>query len=85
MDQVSGSPRGGAELDLMMMQGGKRWGFEFKCIDALSSSKSLHLAMESLGLEHLWVIYPGERESPLTKKITVMPLAKINQLQLVHE
>ena len=74
--------QGGAELDLMLMKGGKRWGFEFKCIDAPSSSKSMHSAIESLGLEHLWVIYPGERRYALTERITVMPLMKINELQL---
>jgi predicted AAA+ superfamily ATPase len=72
--------QGGAELDLMLMRGGKRWGFEFKCTDAPSSSKSMHSAIESLGLEHLWVIYPGEREYPLTEHITVLPLRQLNFL-----
>jgi len=70
--------QGGAELDLMIMRGGKRWGFEFKCTDAPSSSKSMHSAIESLGLEHLWVIYPGEREYPLTEHITALPLRQLN-------
>lgn len=74
--------QGGAELDLLLMRGGKRWGFEFKCTDAPSSSKSMHSAIESLGLEHLWVIYPGERGYPLSDRISVMPLMKINELQL---
>jgi predicted AAA+ superfamily ATPase len=72
--------QGGAELDLMLMRGGKRWGFEFKCTDAPSSSKSMHSAIESLGLEHLWVIYPGEREYPVTEHITVLPLRQLNFL-----
>lgn len=72
--------QGGTELDLMIMRGGKRWGFEFKCTDAPSSSKSMHSAIESLGLEHLWVIYPGEREYPLTEHITVLPLRQLNFL-----
>lgn len=66
--------QGGAELDLMLIIGGKRWGFEFKCIDAPSSSKSMHSAIQSLGLEHLWVVYPGDREYALSERITVMPL-----------
>ena len=74
--------QGGAELDLLLMRGGKRWGFEFKCTDAPSSSKSMHSAIESLGLEHLWVIYPGDRGYPLSDRISVMPLMKINELQL---
>lgn len=74
--------QGGAELDLLLMRGGKRWGFEFKCTDAPSSSKSMHSAIESLGLEHLWVIYPGERGYPLSDRITVMPLKDMNTLSL---
>jgi predicted AAA+ superfamily ATPase len=74
--------QGGAELDLLLMHGGKRWGFEFKCTDAPSSSKSMHSAIESLGLEHLWVIYPGERGYPISDRITVMPLKDMNTLSL---
>ena len=69
--------QGGAELDLLLMRGGKRWGFEFKCTDAPSSSKSMHSAIESLGLEHLWVIYPGDRQYPMTNRITALPLKQI--------
>ena len=74
--------QGGSELDLLLMSEGKRWGFEFKCNDAPSSSKSMHSAIESLGLEHLWVIYPGERDYPLTDQITAMPLRRINELKI---
>lgn len=74
--------QGGAELDLMLMRGGKRWGFEFKCTDAPSTSKSMHSAIESLGLEHLWVIYPGDRLYPMKDRITAMPLQEIGGLRL---
>jgi len=69
--------QGGAELDLLLMRGGKRWGFEFKCTDAPSTSKSMHSALESLGLEHIWVIYPGDRQYPMTDRITALPLKQI--------
>jgi hypothetical protein len=74
--------QGGAELDLLLQRGGKKWGFEFKCADAPSSSKSMHSAIESLGLEHLWVIYPGEKRYPLTDRITALPLGQIHDLIL---
>lgn len=74
--------QGGSELDLLLMNGGKRWGFEFKCTDAPSSSKSMHSAIESLGLDHLWVIYPGERCYALSDKITVIPLRLIDDLKI---
>jgi predicted AAA+ superfamily ATPase len=74
--------QGGAELDLLLLRGGKKWGFEFKCADAPSTSKSMHSAIESLGLEHLWVLYPGEKSYPLTEKITALPLRYIGSIQL---
>jgi len=49
----------GAELDLMVMTRGKRHGFECKYADAPGTTKSMHVALEDLGLAHLWVIYPG--------------------------
>ena len=48
----------GAELDLMIPIAGKRHGFEFKYADAPGKKRSMHIAIEDLGLEHLWVIYP---------------------------
>ncbi len=72
--------QGGAELDLMLLCEGKRWGFEFKCTDAPSTSKSMHGAVESLGLEHLWIIYPGEKHYRLTERITALPLKQLNDL-----
>jgi hypothetical protein len=42
----------------------------------------MHSAIESLGLEHLWVLYPGEKSYPLTEKITALPLRDIGNIQL---
>jgi predicted AAA+ superfamily ATPase len=70
----------GAELDLMVTIAGKRHGFEFKYTDAPGRKRSMHIAIEDLGLEHLWVIYPGDQQYALDSKITVMPLEEILQL-----
>ena len=72
----------GAELDLLLLRRGKRWGFEFKCTDAPRTTKSMHIVIEDLGLEHLWVIYPGDLEYPLAQDITALPLKKIGDLAL---
>ena len=72
----------GAELDLMLLRRGRRWGFEFKCTDAPRTTKSMHVVIEDLGLERLWVIYPGDREYPLTDTITALPLKNIHDLDL---
>ena len=72
----------GAELDLMLVRRGRRWGFEFKCTDAPRTTKSMHIAIADLGLEHLWVVYPGSLEYPLGEKITALPLTSVRELRL---
>ncbi len=72
----------GAELDLMLLRGGKRWGFEFKCSDAPRTTKSMHIVKDDLGLEHLWVVYPGDLQYPLGDAITACPLRRIRELRL---
>lgn len=71
---------GGAELDLLVRVGGKLYGFEFKYADAPDASRSMHIAVEDLGLEQLWVIYPGNQAYPLDARISVAPIDSIPQL-----
>ncbi|MFZ5572412.1 MAG: ATP-binding protein [Thermodesulfobacteriota bacterium] len=66
---------GGAELDLLVMTKGKRYGFEFKYSDAPGSTRSMHAAIQDLGLEHLWVVYPGWQEYELGERISAVPLS----------
>ena len=70
----------GAELDLLVSLGGKPYGFEFKYADAPGTSRSMHVAIQDLSLEHLWVIYPGHQEYPLHDKISVIPISAIPQI-----
>ncbi|OGV59499.1 MAG: hypothetical protein A2498_02820 [Lentisphaerae bacterium RIFOXYC12_FULL_60_16] len=72
----------GAELDLLLLRHGRRWGFEFKCADAPSTTKSMHIARQDLKLEHLWVVYPGTLRYPLTEHITALPLREIDRIDL---
>ena len=70
----------GAELDLLLLRRGRRWGFEFKCSDAPRTTKSMHVVMQDLGLAHLWVVYPGALRYPLAENITALPLKKISEI-----
>lgn len=72
----------GAELDLLLLRRGRRWGFEFKCADAPRTTRSMHVVIDDLGLEHLWVVYPGDRKYPLTGRITALPLTRIRDIEL---
>jgi hypothetical protein len=51
---------GGAELDLLVNWGGRKYGFEFKYGDAPSLTKSMHTALHDLKLERLFVVHPGQ-------------------------
>lgn len=72
----------GAELDLLLLRGGGRWGFEWKCTDAPTTTKSMHIALEDLNLDHLWVVYPGDRKYALSDRITALPLKQIGDITL---
>jgi hypothetical protein len=72
----------GAELDLLLPRGGRRWGFEFKCTDAPTTSRSMHIALKDLSLDHLWVVYPGGRRYPLAERITALPLSQVPGLEM---
>ncbi len=50
----------GAELDLLMFKQGLRVGVEFKRVDAPRMTASMHIALQDLKLDALYVVYPGE-------------------------
>ncbi|MBW2706283.1 MAG: ATP-binding protein [Deltaproteobacteria bacterium] len=70
----------GAELDLLVLVEGRRYGFEFKYADAPGRSRSMHIALQDLHLDHLWVIYPGQQEYALDDHITVIPLEAVPKM-----
>lgn len=72
----------GAGLDLMLLRDGRYWGFEFTCGDSPRTTRSMHIVKDDLGLEHLWVIYPGDLEFTLGDAITAWPLKRIWELRL---
>jgi uncharacterized protein len=74
------STHGGAELDLLLVRGGLRWGFEFKYNDAPRTTKSMRMAIDDLKLHRLFVFYPGEKDYALDDNIEVWPLAAVKKL-----
>jgi hypothetical protein len=67
----------GAELDLLLFKGGRRYGVEIKFQDAPRLTPSMRIAMEDLGLERMTVVYPGDLRYELAERVTVVPLAEI--------
>jgi len=78
------STQRGAELDLLLLRRGKRWGFEFKCTDAPTTTKSMRISLDDLGLDHLWVVYPGQAAYPLDERIGALPLRDIGGIDLLN-
>jgi predicted AAA+ superfamily ATPase len=72
---------GAAELDLLFFAKGKRYGIEVKFSEAPVVTRSMHITLQDLGLEHLWVIYPGEQNYPVNEQITVWSLRQIASLK----
>ena len=67
----------GAELDLLLLKYGRRFGVEFKRSDAPVMTRSMMLAINDLKLDHLTIIYPGGRPYELDDRISVLPLAAL--------
>ncbi len=67
----------GAELDLLAFRDGRRIGFEAKRADAPTVTPSMRIALADLGLDRLYVIYPGERRYDLADRVTVLPAADV--------
>jgi len=73
---------GGAELDLLLVRGERRFGFELKVADAPRTTKSMRTVQADLGLDHLYVVHPGTASYPLDKKTTALSLSEIGSLSL---
>lgn len=64
----------GAEIDLLIHHGGRRYGFEFKFTEAPAISRSMRIAIEDLKIDHLWVVHPGAHTFALHERITAWAL-----------
>ncbi len=64
----------GAELDLLVVGGRRRCGFEFKRTVAPKITRSMREAMKDLRLDHLDVIHAGDATFPMADKIRAVAL-----------
>ena len=70
----------GAEIDLYFVHRGRRYGAELKLTEAPKITKSMRTGLDDLGLDHLWIVYPGSQAYPVDDRITVWPLQEIGEL-----
>jgi predicted AAA+ superfamily ATPase len=66
----------GAELDLLVIEGARRRGFEFKRSDAPGVTKSMRIAIEDLGLDTLDIIHAGDNTYPLSDRIRAVAISR---------
>jgi predicted AAA+ superfamily ATPase len=55
----------GAELDLLLVRGGTKTGFEIKRTVAPQVTRSMHSAQDTLGLDRLYIVHAGPTTFPL--------------------
>jgi len=72
----------GAELDLLIIRGNKKIGFEFKYADAPKLTPSMRSAQSDLALDALYVVHPSEQTYPLSPQATVLSLEAATQLDI---
>jgi len=67
----------GAEIDLIVVRGKLRLGFEFKRTVAPSVTRSICTAQNDLSLDRIDVVYAGDTNYPLAERIRALPLARV--------
>ena len=68
---------GGAELDLLVVRGSRRLGFEFKRTDAPRLSPSIRSALADLQLDRVDIVHAGDHTFPLAERVRALALARI--------
>jgi predicted AAA+ superfamily ATPase len=69
----------GAELDLLVVRGRHRRGFEIKHTDSPVVTPSMRSAIENLRLDQLDVIHVGDRTFPLADGIRAVAISRLHQ------
>ena len=67
----------GAKLDLLVVRGMKRWGFEFKRTSSPTVTKSMRAAIGDLGLARLFVVHAGRHSFDMSEKIRAVALTDL--------
>ena len=77
VDAAFWSTHSGAEVDLRLRIAGRVIAVEVKRTDAPSVTRSMRSAIETLELEHLYVVYGGAQRFALSEGITAVPAADV--------
>ena len=69
----------GAELDLLVLQGGQRLGFEVKLTTAPRLTRSMHIAREDLRLHRLDVVHAGPRSFEMAEGVRALAIGDLER------
>ena len=67
----------GAELDLLVVRGRHRLGFEFKRTDAPKLTRSMMVSIDTLGLDRIDVVHAGSHGFRMHDKIRAVPIGEL--------
>ncbi len=67
----------GAELDLLVVRGNRRVGFEIKRTSSPRITPSMKQALENLRLQRLDVVHAGEETFPLSKNVRALAFSRL--------
>ena len=70
----------GAEIDLILRQGEQLIGIECKRTDAPKLTPSIRNALQDLGLQQVYVVYPGSKRYPLADQVESLPLQSLTDV-----
>ena len=71
------STHSGAELDLLVVAGNRRYGFEVKRAEAPRLTSSMRSALETLGLDRLDVVHAGAQSYAMAPGVRALPAARL--------
>jgi predicted AAA+ superfamily ATPase len=67
----------GAEIDLVVIRGRRRLGFEFKRTVAPRKTRSMQIALSDLSLDRIDVVHAGDETFPLAENIRAVALSRV--------
>jgi predicted AAA+ superfamily ATPase len=70
----------GAELDLLLLRGARREGYEFKFSEAPRPTRSMRIAMEDLRLDKLRIVCPGRALVDLGGGVEVCGIERLSEI-----
>lgn len=78
-EQYFWATHNGAEIDLILIKDGKKYGIECKRSDAPRLTRSISTAIDELDLLEVAVVYPGTARYELAPRVSAVPLQSVRE------